>query len=108
MNALQHTARYLGLASFAVATALSTATPAQADDSSMIIDGIMATLTTRDGADVVMLDTRQGSNRSLREQQAVDAAKSLTGCHATVVSGTDYDTQGADAQPVLVRVELKC
>ena len=110
MNALRQTALCTGATAFVVAAAFASgiATPARAADKSMIIDGIMATLTTRDGADVVVLDTVQGANRQLREQQAEDAATDLSGCRAKAVTGSAYDGQGADARPVLVQVDLKC
>ena len=87
---------------------LGLAASVQAQDKSMIIDGIMATLTQRNGADVVMLDTEQGSSRQLREAQAVDAAADLSGCRATVVNGTEFDGQGSDARPVIIPIRLDC
>ena len=102
MNALTKTVALTGLALLPFVTA------AQAEDKSMIIDGIMATLTEKDGASVVVLDTVQGGNRGLREDQAKDAASELSGCRATTVTGTAFDSQGQDARPVIVAIRLDC
>ncbi|MCP9484122.1 hypothetical protein NNA36_19340 [Shimia sp. CNT1-13L.2] len=92
----------------ATIAAVSMSAAASAADMKGEVDGIPATIVKKGGATVVMLDVKHGKKRDVRIEQAVRAAKEITGCKATHVGGTIFEFQGRSERPAMVQVKLKC